>query len=161
MEDLIQNAHTLFDEGPSPTQLPPVHSPDVVETTSTETYSSWYLSPDSKLPRSAEMQATGYTSRRRSGLVDGITASSNSSSSLFPSDDAVGNRFTPPRNALLSPLRGLPSTNRPTEGVVTKSPLPQSEAPTIPQSPPESIPLSTSDFPLSSATSLQTTMWSP
>ena len=244
MEDLIQNAHTLFDERPSPSQSPPAPSSDVVETTSTETHDSWFLSPDSNFPRSAEIQATGSTSRQRSGLVDAIpfppptdlnqhpqandfrtrfhrslvapspfrslapppppphqqpnapadgidphlgveqspkpvavaAASTESSFSLFPSDGAVVNSLTLPQTALLSPLRGLSSTKRPTEGMETmtqerlrvtargtktKSPLPHSEATTIPQSPPESIPSSGSDLAHTSATSLQTRMWSP
>ena len=176
MEDLIQNAHTLFDRRPSPRQSPPVASFDGAETTSTETYGSSFLSPDSKFPRSADIQATVSTSRRRSGLVNGIPASTESSFSLFPSDGAVVNRLTPPQTAFLSPLRRLSSTKRPTEGVETKtqerlrvttrdtkakSPLPHSGPPMVPQSPPESVPSSSSDFQLSSATSLQTTMWSP
>ncbi|KAI9456985.1 Rho GTPase activation protein [Lactarius psammicola] len=64
LEDLIRNAHTLFDERPSPT--PPVPSPDVAETTSTYTYSS-FTSPE--LPQPAEIQATGSTSQHGPGLM--------------------------------------------------------------------------------------------
>ena len=175
MEDLIQNAHTFFDGRPSPSQSPPIPSSDVAETRSTETYGSLFLSPDSNFSRSSEIQATGSASRHHSGLVGGILASTESSFSLFPSDGAVVNHLTPPQAGLLGPLQGLWSIKRPAEGVETttqerlteargtkaKSPLPHSEAPTIPQSPPESISSSVSDFANSSATSLQTTMWSP
>ena len=47
MEDLIQNAHTLFDERPS--LPPPVPSPHVAETMSTYTYGS-FLSPAPAAP---------------------------------------------------------------------------------------------------------------
>ena len=70
MEDLIRNAHTLFDERPS--QPPPVHS-NVAEATSTHTYG---LSPG--FPRSSEIQDTGSTSRHRPRHVDGIHASTPS-----------------------------------------------------------------------------------
>ena len=175
MEDLIQNAHTLFDGRLSPTHSPPVPSYDEAETRSTETYGSLFLSPDSRFPRSAEIQATGSTSRHHSGLVDRVPASTESSFSLFPSDGAVGNGLTPPQTALLSPLHGLSSTKKAkgeaekktqqrhtkARGKRAKSPLPYSEAPMIPQSPPESIASSASDLAHSSATSLQTTMGSP
>ena len=167
MEDLILNAHTLFDERPS--QPPPVPF-NVAEATSTHTYG---LSPG--FPQSLEIQATGSTSRHHPGIFDGIHASIQSSST-FPSDGTVVNRFTPPQAALMSPLRGLSLSRMTTEGVQTTTQerptkttrtkgksrkLPHSEAPTIPQSPPESILSSTPGFPLSSATSLQTRMWSP
>ena len=171
MEDLIQNAHTLFDERPS--QPSPVSSSDVEETTSTDTYGAFFLSPEFSRP--ADIQVTGSTPRHRPGLVDGIPASTRFSFSLFPSDGAVVNRLTPPQTALLSPLRGLSSSNMLTEGAqtTTQEPLtaarstmaellPHPEALTILQSPSESIPSSTSDCPLSSATSLRSTrMWSP
>ena len=171
MEDLIRNAHTLFDKRPS--QPPPVPSSDMAEATSSHTDGSLILSPG--FPQSSEIQATGSTSGHPPGIVDGIPTSTRSSFS-FLSDGAVVNRFTPPQTALLSPPRGLSSTKRRTEGVKTKtqerlrvtargtkakSPLPHTEAPTIPQRPPESTPSSASDFAHSSATSLQTTMWSP
>ena len=171
MEDLIQNAHTLFDERPS--QPLPFPSSNVEETTSTDTYDAFFLSPE--LSRPADIQVTGSTPRHHPGLLDGIPSSNPFSFSLFPSDGAVVNRLTPPQTALLSPLRGLSSSNMFTEGAQTttqeqltearsiKAELhPHSEALTILQSPSESIPSSTSDFPLSSATSLQTSrMWSP
>ena len=176
MEDLIQNAHILFDGRPSPSQSPPVPSSDVAATTSIKTYGSSLLSPDSKFPQSTEIQAMGSTSRHRSGLVDGILASTESSFSLLPPDGDVVNHLPPPRTGFLSPLRGLLSTKRPAKGVETKtqerlrvtergtkakSPVPHSEARSIPQRPPESIASSASDFARSSATSLRTTMWSP
>ena len=57
MEDLIQNAHILFDEGPSLST--PVPSAQVTETSSTVTYGS--LFSNSKLPQSAEVQAMDST----------------------------------------------------------------------------------------------------
>ena len=165
MEDLIQNAHTLFDERPS--QPPPVPSFDAAERTSTDTDGS-FLSPEFLQP--SEIQATGSTSLHRPGIVDGIHASAKPSLSI-PSDGAVVNRYTPPRAALMRSLRGL-SSKVLTEGVQTTPQaardtkgksrlLPHFEALRIPQSPPESIASSTSDFAHSSATSLQTTMGSP
>ena len=164
MEDLIRNAHTLFDEHPS---QPPAVTSDVAEVTSTHTYGS-FLSPG--FPQSSEIQATGSTSRHRPWIVDGIHASTQSSS--FPSDGAVVNRFAPPQTASMRPLRGPSSSKVLTERVETSTQeakgtkgksraLPHSEALRIPQSPPESIVSSTSDFAHSSATSLQTTMGSP
>ncbi len=196
MEDLIQNAHTLFDERPSPT--PPVPSPDGAEITSTYTYGS-FLSPE--LPQPAEIEAMGSTTRHRPGLVGGIPTSTQSSFSSLPSDAAMESHLTPSPTPLLSPLLGLPSSQTLTEGVETtpqeqvpvvipeasgtkavetlanstpaevvsvpptsvaewrlrQSRLsPHPEAVTIPQSPPESVLSTTSDFPLSSATSLRT-----
>ena len=166
MEDLIQNAQTLFDERPY--QPPPVPSFDAAETTSADTDGSFFLSP--KFPQAAEIQATGSASRHRPGIVDGIHASTQCSS--FPSDGAVVNRFAPPQTALMRPLRGPSSSKVLTERVETTTQeargtkgksraLPHLEALRIPQSPPESIVSSTSDFAHSSATSLQTTMGSP
>ncbi len=193
MEDLIQNAHTLFDERPPPS--PPVPSLDVAGTTSTYTYSS-LLSPE--LPQPAEVEAMGSTTRHRPGLIGGIPTSTQSSFSSSPSDAAMESRLTPSPTPLLSPL--IPSSKTLAEGVETTmqeqvipeargtkavetlphstppevvpvSPTsvaewrlrqsqlsPHPEAPRIPQSPPESVLSSTSEFPLSSATSLQTAM---
>ncbi|KAH9049278.1 hypothetical protein EDB83DRAFT_2522820 [Lactarius deliciosus] len=189
LEDLIQNANTLFNERPSP--------PDAAETTSTQTYGSLFLSPE--LPQPAEVLAS--PTRHRPGLVGGIPTSIQSSSSFSssPSDAATESRLTPSPIGLLSPLLGLPSSQTLTEGVETSTQeqavqeaggtkvvdtLPDStpakvvsvpstavaewrlrhslllpphpEPPTTPQSPPESILSGTSEFPLSSATSLQT-----
>jgi hypothetical protein len=194
MEDLIQNAHTLFDERPS--QSPPVPSSNVAETTFTDNYSSLFFS--SKLPG---VQATGSTPRHRPGLVDGIPTSTQSSSSDAPPES----RLTPPPTTLLSPLLGLSLPKNLTEGVemttqeqlipegrdteairtlpnstppdvgplptvtsVAEGQLHQSRSPPHPealrrpQSPlaAESLISSTSKFPHSSATSLQTGMGS-
>jgi len=183
LEDLIQNAHTLFDERSA--QTPPVPSSNVAETTSIYTYGSLFLSPE--LPQSTTQH-------------HGIPTPTHSSlSSSLPSDAATDSRRPPSPTGLLSPLvLGLPSSKTLTEGLETSSqdqvipkvkgpkaaetlansnaaevesvPLTsvaewrlhqsrlasQPEALTIPQSPPESVLSSTSDFPLSSATSLQT-----
>jgi hypothetical protein len=106
MEDLIQNAYTLFDERPS--QSPPVPSSHVAEATSTHTDGSSFLSPE--LPQFAEVRATGSTSRHRPGLVDDSPAFTLSSFSSFPSDYSVVSRLTPPSFDLLSPLLGLSSS---------------------------------------------------
>ena len=195
MEDLIQNAHTLFDEHPSSSQ--PVPSFNAAEATTPYTYGSLFLSPE--LPQPAEVQAMDSSTAHRPGLVGGIPTSTRSSFSS-PSDPATESRLTPSPIPLLSPLLGLQSSNTLMEGVgmttqreltpetrrpkavetsanstlaeVVSVPLtavaewrlrqsrlpPQPEVLTIPQSPPESVLSSTSDFPLSSATSLQTGM---
>jgi len=166
MEDLIQNVHTLFDERSS--RFPPVPSSNVAETTSAYTYGSLFLSPE--FP---------HTTTRHHGIP---TPTQSSFSSLLPSDAATDRHRGPSQARLLSPLLGLPSSKTLTEGLETttqdgvipkvkgpkaaetvaawrlhQSLLPlQPEALTIPQSPPESVLSSTSDFPLSSATSLQT-----
>ncbi len=186
MEDLIQNAHTLFDERPSPS--PPVPSPHVAKTASTYTYRSLFLSPE--LPQLAEVHAMGSTTRHRPGLVCGIPSSTQSSFSLLSSDAAMESCLTPSPTPLRRPLPGPPSSLILTEGVETTtqqqiiskargtkvviSPLftsvagsrppqprlhPHQEALTIPQSPPESVLSSSTDPALASAsTSLQTRM---
>ncbi|KAH8986340.1 hypothetical protein EDB92DRAFT_2022602 [Lactarius akahatsu] len=98
MEDLIRNAHNLFDERPSPS--PPVPSPDLAETSSIHTCGS-FLNPD--LLRLPEVQAMGPTIRHHPGLVDGNPTSTES-------------RFTPSPGPLLSPLLGLSSSQTLTEG---------------------------------------------
>ncbi len=172
LEDLIQYSHVLFRDSPSRSPpVPPLH--DVSETTSPLTYRSLFLSPE--IPRSAEVQAKGPTTRHGPGITGGIPTPTRTSFSSLPLGDAEESRPT----ALLSPLLGLPSSQTLTEGVETSTPpevaslqptsvaewqLRQSrlstdpEALTIPQSPPESVLSSASDFPLSSATSLQTAM---
>jgi hypothetical protein len=200
MEDLIQNVNALFDENPS--QLPSIPSSSVVETTSIHTYGSLFLSPE--LPQSAEVQAMGSTSQERQELADGISASTQSPLSSFPSDDYVERRLAQQPSALLSPLLGLSWSKTLAEGTETTAqeqlipeargteairtlpngtppdvvPLPaptsvdewrlhqsrlppDTEAQRRPQSPPESVLSNASEFLLSSATSLQTRMWSP
>jgi len=197
MQDLIQNAHTLFEERPSPS--PPVPSPHVAETTSIFTYGSLFLSPELSQP--AEVELIGSTTQHGPGLVGGVPMSIQTSFSSLLSEAATESRLTPP-TPLLSPLLGFPSSKRPT-GVKTTtqkqvipeargtkavetlaiSPVysevvsvlpasvaewrlqvpqsrlaPHPEAPTTPRSPLESVLSSTSDFTLSSATSLQTIM---
>ncbi|KAI9456978.1 hypothetical protein BJY52DRAFT_1187583 [Lactarius psammicola] len=180
MEDLIQHAHTLFDERPPPS--PPVPLPNVVDTTSTYTYGSLFLSPE--FPQPADVQTIGPTTHHRPWHVGGIPISTHSSFSPLPLDAAMESRLTPSPTPLLSPLLGLPSSQTLTEGVeattqeqgipeargtkavestlATSIPdwLRQSRLPSHsePQSPPESVLSSNLDFPLSSATSLQTRM---
>ena len=196
MEDLIQNAHTLFDEGPS--LPPPVPSPHVTEITSTYTYGSLL---SSELPHSAEVQAMNSTSGHRPRPVVGIPASNQTSFSSLPSDTTIESRLTPPPNALLNPLLGLTFPETLTEGVETTmqeraipnargsnavEPLPSSTPPNVvslpetssvadwrlhqsrlpphseavmmPQSPPESVLSSISDFTHPIAASSETRM---
>ncbi|KAI9430914.1 hypothetical protein H4582DRAFT_2103458 [Lactarius indigo] len=186
MEDLIQNAYTLFDEHLSPSQL--VLSLDVAEPTSTSTYGSLFLSPE--LPQVAEVQAMDSTTRYHPELLGGVPTSAQPSFSSLPSDTAVESHLTPSPTPLLSPLLGFPSSQqtltemttpemRGAKAVETLSntsppaeivsiPLtsvaewrlrllpPHPEPLTIPQGPPESMPCTASDVPISSATSLQT-----
>jgi hypothetical protein len=199
LEDLIQNAHTLFDKRSSPS--PPVPSSNVAEATSTNTYSSLSLILES--PQSAQVQAMGSTIRHRPWLVDS-TPTSRSTQPSFPSlppDTAMEIRLASSPTPLLSPLLGFPSSRALTGGVETTRqgqvtsevrdtevetstngvpavvpavppprtyvaewrsrqpqlrPLPQPEAGTMPQSPPESVSSNSSYIPPSSATSLQT-----
>jgi hypothetical protein len=197
MEDLIQNTDTLFDEHPS--QSLPIPSSNLGETTSIHTYGSLFLSPE--LPQSAGVRAMGSTSQHRQELFDGVSASTQSPLSSFPSDDYVERRLAQQPPALLSPLswsktltegaesitqdqlipetRGTEAVRRfsngtPPDVVPLPAPTtvaewrlhqsqlrPDTEALRRPQSPPESVLSSASEFPLSSATSLQTRMWSP
>jgi hypothetical protein len=138
MEDLIQNAHTLFGERSSPT--PPAPSSHVAETTSTLTYGSLLLSPE--LPQPAEVQAMDSTTRHRPVIVGANPTSTQSSFSSYPSEVVAV------RPTSVAEWRLQVSQSR------------QPEALTIPRGPPESLSVlsSTSNFPLSSATSLQTRM---
>jgi hypothetical protein len=171
LEDLIQNAHTLFDERPSESSSPP-----------------------------AEVQTMGASNQHRPALVGDFPTSSRSSFSSLLSDVTAESRRAPSPAARPSRLEGFPSSKTLTEGVdvttqeqvipeargteagetlangtppeVVSIPptavaewrlrqsvlTPQPEAVTIPQSPPESMLSSLSNFPLSSATSLQTGM---
>ncbi|KAH9032140.1 hypothetical protein EDB85DRAFT_1890802 [Lactarius pseudohatsudake] len=185
MEDLIQNAYTLFDEHPS-------SSPDAADPTSTFTYGSLFLTPE--LPQ-AEVQAMGSTTLHRPEFLGGAPTSAQPSFSSLPSDTAVESHLTPLPTPLLSPLLGFPSSqqtltettmqepvtpeargtkaveglaNSPPAEVVSIPPTsvaewrlrlpPHPEPLTIPQGPPESMPCTASDVPISSATSLQTRM---
>ena len=137
MEDLIQNAHTLFDERPS--SSPP-----------------------------AEVQTMGASTQHRPASVGGFPTSSRSSLSSLISDATAESRPAPSPTGRPSRLQGFPSSKTLTEGVdgtTQEQVIPsqsvllrQPEAVTIPQSPPESMRSSLSNFPLSSATSLQTGM---
>ncbi|KAH8989365.1 hypothetical protein EDB86DRAFT_3245232, partial [Lactarius hatsudake] len=186
MEDLIQNAYTLFDEHPSPSQLVP--SPDAAEPTSTFTYGSLFLTPELS---PAEIQAMGSTTRHRPEFLGGAPTSAQPSFSSLPSDTAVESHLTPSPTPLLSPLLGFPSSQqtltemtmqepvtpevrgtKAVEGLANSPPAevvaasvaewrlrllpPHPEPLTIPQGPPESMPCTASDVPISSATSLQT-----
>ncbi|KAI9448583.1 hypothetical protein H4582DRAFT_100109 [Lactarius indigo] len=168
MADLIKNAHILFDERPS---LPsPVPSSDVIEATPTHTYGSLFLSPE--FPQTVDS-----VSQHRPVLFGGTPTFTRSSLSSLPPDPTMGTRLTPSPTPLLGPLLGLPNPQSLAEGVETtaqevvsvppptsvaawrlrQSQLPpQPDVVTMPRSPPESVLSSTSEFPLSSATSLRT-----
>ena len=192
LEDLIQNAHTLFDTRPSP---PPIPSSYVAEATSTNTYGSLFTTPGSS--QSTQVKGTGSTIRNRPWLVDGIPTSRSTQPS-FPSltsDSAMEIRLASSPTSFLS-LLGSPSPRvlaggaetTPTQGQILPKvrdveaensangipaevvsavpparsrpsqsrPLLQPEAVTMSQYPPESVLSNSIDFPLSSATSLQT-----
>jgi hypothetical protein len=171
LEDLIKNAHSLFDERPSESSSPP-----------------------------AEVQTTGASTQHLPTTSGNFPTSSRSSFSSLLSDVTAESRLAPSPTARPSRLEGFPSSKTLTEGVdvttqeqvipearsteavetlanstppevVSVPPTavaewrlrqsvlpPQPEAVTIPQSPPESMLSSLSNFPLSSATSLQTGM---
>ncbi|KAH9049274.1 hypothetical protein EDB83DRAFT_1409823 [Lactarius deliciosus] len=165
LDDLIQNVHTLFDDRPPP---PPHYpSPHMAETTSTYTYGS-FLTPES--PPLAEVQPMGSTTRHRPtpGLV-GCTH--------------MESRLAPLPTSLLNPIQGCPSSQTPTgrsgdddaragraggerhqggwdigelhsSGSCVRSAHICRRA--VASSPSDSVLYSTSDFPLSSATSLRT-----
>ena len=163
-EDLIQNAYALFDEHSSQSQPVPFN---VAETDSTHTYgrSSLFLSPE--LPQSVELSDASSESRPTPLSIDLLSPLLGLSSSktltegvettvregLIPDAEPWSNS-TPldvvPLHALTSVFEWRLNQSR--------SP-PDPDMLRIPQSPPESVLSSMSDFPLSSATSLQTRMW--
>ena len=103
--DLIQNVHNLFDKHRP--LSPSITSPDVRETTSTPTVSS-FLSPE--FPGSAEVQAMNSTGQHHPGPVGGTPASSQRSfSSILPdTKTASESRLTPSPTPLLSPPTRTP-----------------------------------------------------
>ncbi|KAI9448586.1 hypothetical protein H4582DRAFT_2052008 [Lactarius indigo] len=182
LEDLIRNVDILFDSDEQPSPHSFIPSSGVAEVTSACAYSSSISGPE--LPQSTEVQAMGSSTLHRLGLVGGVPTSTQSSLSPLPSDAAMG-RLTPlqtltegvatttqeqvvPQARGAETMEALP-TNTP-QGVISvpsayvdewllrQARLFQHPEPlTIPQSPPESALYSTSDLPLSSATSLRTT----
>ncbi|KAF8260447.1 hypothetical protein EI94DRAFT_1748379 [Lactarius quietus] len=112
MVDLIRNVHTLFDERPS--TPPPVPSPHASDTTSPGPKGS-VLSAE--LPHSSVDDAI----RNRSGPVDVIPTSTQSSFTSLPSDVALENRFTPSPPARPSRPLVLPSSNTVVERAETAS----------------------------------------
>ncbi|KAI9433313.1 Rho GTPase activation protein [Lactarius indigo] len=152
MEDLIQNAHTLFDEPFSPPPPPSAHAGSRYSTIS---YSSLFSST-----LFAEPQAIG---------PEG-SASARSSSTIFLSASSV-ELSTPPGlpNTLPSPLMGFSPLDTPTDGRDTLGPeqvIPEQlsqqgsylQARTIHHSPQNSLRSSSAFHPASSATSLQSGM---
>ncbi|KAH9175094.1 hypothetical protein EDB89DRAFT_2227617 [Lactarius sanguifluus] len=175
LEDLIQNAKTLFDERPSSPS--PIPSSSVAEATSAYAYSSLISSP-----QPSEVQVLGRSTLNRPGL--GGIPTSTSSFLSSPSDAAMGCitlSQTPTEGAEMTTQERVVPQARGTETMET---LPNSTPPgampvpstnvaewlrqlrvpphpeplTIPQSPPETVLYSTSDFSHSSATSLRTAM---
>jgi hypothetical protein len=114
LEDLIRNAHTLFDDRPSTS--PPVPSP-AAETTSTFPSGS-LLNAES--PHPSEIDTTGPTTRRL-GLVGVTPTITQSSSSSLPSDVALESRLESSPTTFTRPLLGLPSSNTLVEGVEMNS----------------------------------------
>ena len=112
MEDLIQNAHILFDERPS--LFPPL-SPDVA---STPTYVS-FSSPESSQP--AEVQAMWSATGHDSRLLDIIPTSMQRSHSSLPLDPAMESHHTPSPVNSLSPLLGVPLSRTVTDRGETSS----------------------------------------
>jgi hypothetical protein len=180
MEDLIQNVDILFDDKYHPPS-PPVPSPDMTETMSTLTYGSFF-SPG--FPHPTEVQAMGTTTRHRPTFAQlsfsslPLDAAMESHLSLAPSPNPLlspllgfpSSRTLIPEvrdseavetlpNSTLAEVVSVPPTSV-AEWRLSQSRLPphHPEAVTIPQSPPESVLSSTSDFARSSVTSLQTRM---
>ena len=106
MEDLIKNAHSLFDE---PSQSAPLSSSNVAETMSAYPHGSLVLSPELRHP----------TTQHHLGLVGGIPTSSQLSFSTAPSDATTNSHPTPPPITLLNPLMGLSSSRTLAERVET------------------------------------------
>ncbi|KAH9165433.1 hypothetical protein EDB89DRAFT_2076851 [Lactarius sanguifluus] len=176
LEDLIQNAKTLFDERPSSPS--PIPSSSVAEATSAYAYSSLISSP-----QPSEVQVVGRSTLNRPGL-GGIPTSTQSSFLSSPSDAAMGCitlSQTPTEGAEMTAQEQVVPQARGTETMETllnntppgAMPVPSTnvaewlrqlrvppnpEPLTIPQSPPETVLYSTSDFSHSSATSLRTAM---
>ncbi|KAH9041940.1 hypothetical protein EDB84DRAFT_1559530 [Lactarius hengduanensis] len=174
LEDLIQNAKTLFDERPS--SLSHIPSSRVAESTSAYAYSSLISSP-----QSAEVQVMGSSTIHRPGL-GGIPTSTQFSFLSSPSDAAMGSLTpshfltegaeTTTQEQVIPQARGTETTvtfpnSTPPGGMSEPSTKvaewrlqvpPHSEPLTIPQSPPESVLCSSSDLLNSSATSLRTAM---
>ena len=101
MEDLIRNAHVLFDERPPPSPPVPSH---MAETSSYFAFDSLLGTESSS---SAGAQAMGSPPRHQLGLVGGIPTSIQSSFIASHSDSSVEGRLTPTLAPLLSPLLGL------------------------------------------------------
>lgn len=156
MEDLILNARTLFDEPPS--RSPPVPSIDVARTKSTHTHGSSILSRDP--PESADVQATGSTSRHLPGL-----GPSSSKSLTKGIETTTQEKRIPPRATKALPNSAPPDVGTlPASASVAEWRLNQSrlamdlDTLTILQSPSESVLSVMSDLPISSVTSPQISM---
>lgn len=106
MEVLIKNAQTLFHEYPLP-PTPPSSTGLAEETSSVISYGSLFLTPE--FPQYPEVQATGSVFRPRSRPISHIHVSSQSTSSVSPSDSTgdLSGRLTPTLVPLLSPLPGF------------------------------------------------------
>ena len=161
-DDLIQNAHVLFDEH---SQSPSVPSTIVAETKSTHTYGSFFLRPE--LAQTVEPSDASSESRLTPPSVDllspllGLSFSKTLTERVGttvqeePIPDAEGLS-----NSTLLDVVPLCAPTSVAEWRLHQSRLPPDpDMLRIPQSPPESVLSSMSDFPLSSATSLQTRMW--
>jgi hypothetical protein len=112
MEDLIQNAHILFDEHPPPSPPVPSHT---AETMSYLAHGS-FLS--SEFSSSDGAQAMSSTTLNHPGAVGGIPTSPQSSFTA-QSDSPVEGRLPPTLTPFLSPLLGLTSSQTLRERVQT------------------------------------------
>ncbi|KAI9433320.1 hypothetical protein H4582DRAFT_1988472 [Lactarius indigo] len=113
MEILIKNAQTLFHEYSLPPTPP--SSTRAEETSSVVSYGSLFLSPE--FPQHCEVQATGPILRPRPRPISHIHTSSQSTSSISPSNSPVdlSGRFTPTLVPLFSPLPGFSRSRGPSE----------------------------------------------
>ncbi|KAH9007772.1 Rho GTPase activation protein [Lactarius deliciosus] len=183
VKDLIRNAHNLSDEHPPPS--PPVPSSDLAETSSIHTYGSLFLSPELPRPPEVQAMgpttrrhpglADGNPTSTESRFTPSPAPLLSPLLGLSSSQTLTEGAEMTTQEQVVSEVRGTKAMetllNSTPAGVVSVpptsvtewrlrqsrlSPPPHSEAATIPQSPPESVLSTTSDFPLSSATSLQT-----
>ncbi|KAH9165434.1 hypothetical protein EDB89DRAFT_2233423 [Lactarius sanguifluus] len=181
LEDLIQNVHTLFDERPPPPHFP---SPHMAETTSTYTYGS-FLRPELPQLAEVQAMGSTTRHRPTPGLVSSTPMESRLAPLPNPllnpiqgcpsSQTHTEGVETTTQEQVVPETKGTKSVGTlanctPAE-VVSVPPISvaerwprgfQSQLPTHPEvvmvsrSPSDSVLYSTSDFPLSSATSLRT-----
>jgi hypothetical protein len=132
MEDLIQHAQILFDELPLP-----AHIAETVSTPSSGPFTS------AEFSRSAEAQAAGSTTRHRSNIVDGTPTSTLSEMTQERVIHDAGS--TPVVET--EPIDSVPPTSSVADWWLPQLGLHQHlEEPFVPQSPPDSVGFSSTDF---------------